>query len=248
MSRAYEALKRAAALADRAAASAIEEPPADVRRVLEDAERIEFQQLRVWLMGSAGRGRPLKTLMVVGCHAGSGVTTTTASLTATLAHGKKLQVLAVDVNFRTPRLGPVFGVRNGEGLFDVMEEGLPLEAVMQPTDRPNLSVLTTGRVGRYPAAVFEGVAADRLLDDLRKRFDFVVLDAAPVLDFPDAYTLAPRMDGVLLVVQAERTSVEDAQRAKRTLEEAGARVLGAVVNRQRDYFPPRLKRLLGIAA
>lgn len=248
MSRTYEALKRAADGAPRAAAPVLDDPAPEVSRVLEGSEHVEFQKLRVWLMGSAGRGQALRTLMMVGCHGGSGSTTTAASLAATLAHGKKLQVLAVDVNFRTPSLGRVFNLRNSEGVFDVIEEGLPLESALQATERSNLSVLPTGRVTRYPAEIFEGPGLDRFIEDLRKRFDFVIFDGAPVLDFPDACALAPRMDGVILVVQAERTSIEDARRAKRILEESGGRLIGAVVNRQRDYLPPRLKGLLGIAA
>lgn len=248
MSRTYEALKRAATLADRAAPPVIDEAEIGIQRVLHGAEQVEFQRIRVWLTGSAARGRPLKTVMVAGCHSGTGATTTAASLAATLADGKKLNTVVVDVNFRTPKLGRVFNVRSSEGLFDVIEDGLPLESGLQVTDWRNLSVLPTGRLSRHPAVVFEGAGGDRFIEELRARFDFVIFDGAPLLDFPDGYALVPRMDGVILVVQAERTSVADAARAQRNIEEAGGRLLGVIINRQRDYVPALVKKLLRITA
>jgi capsular exopolysaccharide synthesis family protein len=248
MSRTYDALKRAAAMAQRVPPPVLDEVGTEIQRVLDGSDQVEFQKVRVWLTGSAARGRPLKTVMVVGCHSGTGATTSAASLAATLAHGKKLKVVVVDVNFRTPKLGHVFNVRTSEGLFDVIEEGLSLDTGLQATERRNLSVLPTGRVSRYPAEVFEGAGVDAFIGELRRRFDFVVFDGAPLLEFPDSYALVPRVDGVILVVQAERTSIDDAQRAQRTIEEAGGRLLGAILNRQREYVPARLRKLLGAAA
>jgi capsular exopolysaccharide synthesis family protein len=248
MSRTYDALKRAAAIGQRAAPPVLDEAEAEVHRVLDGSDQVEFQKIRVWLTGSAARGRPLKTVLVVGCHRGTGATTTAASMAATLAHGKKLKVLVADVNFRTPKLGRVFNVRTSEGLSDVIEEGLPLDTGLQATDRRNLSVLPTGRISRYPAEVFEGAGVDQFIEDLRTRFDFVIFDGAPLLEFPDAYALVPRVDGVILVVQAERTSIDDAQRAQRNIEEAGGRLLGVIINRQHNYVPARVRKLLRIEA
>ena len=246
MSRTYEALLRA----ERAHGAVVTEgrvprSAPDIDWDLDPSREVEYQRVRVWLTGSASRGRAIKTVLVVSCHSGTGTTTTAALLGATLTEGNKLRVVIVDGNFRTPALGRVFNVRSGNGLSDVVEEGLPLETGMRATDRRNLSVLPTGRISRCPTEVFEGGAIDHTIAALRARFDFVIFDGAPVLEFPDAYALAPKVDGVILVVGAERTSVDDAQRAKRALEEAGGTVLGVIVNRQRDYTPRLLKRLFG---
>jgi capsular exopolysaccharide synthesis family protein len=217
----------------------------DIEWNLDPAREVEYQRIRVWLTGSASRGRAVKTVMVVSCHSGTGTTTTAALLAATLTEGSRLRVLIVDSNFRTPALGRVFNVRSGDGLSNVVEEGLPLETGMRATERSNLSVLPTGRIARFPGEVFEGDAIDQTIGILKEQFDFVIFDAAPVLEFPDAYALAPKVDAVILVVGAERTSVDDAQRAKRAIEEAGGHVVGVILNRQRDYTPRLLKRLFG---
>lgn len=244
MSKTYEALRRA----ERARGTAGVRPPRPAPEIdwdLDPFREVEYQRVRVWLTGSASRGRAIKTLMVVSCHSGTGTTTTAALLGTTLTEGNKLRVVIVDSNFRTPALGRVFNVRSGDGLSNVVAEGLPIETGMRATERRNLSVLPTGHIARFPAEVFEGVAIDHTIAALRERFDFVIFDAAPVLEFPDAHALAPKVDGTVLVVGAERTSVDDARRAKRALEDAGGHVLGVILNRQRDYTPRLLRRFLG---
>jgi capsular exopolysaccharide synthesis family protein len=152
----------------------------------------------------------------------------------------------IDANFRTPRLGSLFDVRGGDGLGNVLDEDFSVDRGMHQTGRTNLSVVPTGRAGLVPGEVFEGQAIDALLAEVKRRFDFVIIDSAPVLDFPDAHALAPKVDGLVLVVEADKTPVDEAQRAKRVIEDAGGRLLGVILNRQRDYTPRLLRRVLRI--
>ncbi len=205
---------------------------------------VEYQKIRVWLTNPATRGQLLQTVMVVSCHAGTGSTTTAALLASTMAEGKRSRVLIIDGNFRTPSLNMIFDVRNNGGLTEVLSAGLPLDAHIQPTTRQNLYVLTSGQISRYAAETFEGDAVNQLLSQLKEKFDFIIFDAAPVLEFPDSYALAPKVDSIILVVEADKTPIEEAQRAKRNLEQAGGRILGVVLNRKKDYTPPFLRKLL----
>ncbi|HLO78939.1 MAG TPA: hypothetical protein VK196_20975 [Magnetospirillum sp.] len=75
---------------------------------------------------------------------------------------------------------------------------------------------------------------------LGERAELIVLDAPPVLSSPLAQALAPTVDGVILVVEADRTRTADALEAKRALENGGATVLGVVLNKQRRYVPKAL--------
>jgi capsular exopolysaccharide synthesis family protein len=180
--------------------------------------------------------------MVVACRTGTGCTTTAALLGATLAEGKGSRVLIIDGNFRTPSMNMVFQLKNNGGFSDIITQGLPFEASIQPTNRKNLFVLTTGQISMVPAELFEGETIDKLLSTLSKQFDFIIFDSAPLLEYPDSYALAPKVDCVILVVGAEKTSIEDARRAKRDLERAGGQTLGVVLNRKRDYRPPFIKK------
>jgi capsular exopolysaccharide synthesis family protein len=141
----------------------------------------------------------------------------------------------------------VFQVSNNGGFIEVASDGVSFEAHIQPTNRSNLFVLTSGQICISAAEVFEGDAIDRLLAQLKEKFDFIIFDAAPVVQFPDAFALASKVDSIILVAESEKTSIEDAQRAKYNLEQAGGRILGVVLNRQKDYTPAFLKKFFRVA-
>jgi capsular exopolysaccharide synthesis family protein len=252
MSRTYQALRKAEAenrqiLIPPAAELAIDERSLNSVHLKSGAtSQVEYQKLRVWLTNPAGREQPLQTVMIVSCRAGTGSTTTATLLARTLAEGKNFRVLIIDGNFRTSSLNRAFKVKNNGGFTEIVSTGAPFEAHIQPTDRQNLFVLTTGRISLLPAEVFEGKAIELLLDELKQKFDFIIFDAAPVIEFPDSYALAPKVDGIILVVEAERTSIDEAQRAKRNIEQAGGRLLGVVLNRRKDYIPARLRKFFHI--
>ncbi len=250
MSRTYDALKRAEAekegrssLPGEGARAEGRRAP-EVRRDREASPRVEYERIRVWLNNLATRGERLQTVMVVGCRSGMGATTTAALLASTLAETRKSRVLVVDGNFRTPGLNLVFHVRDERGLSEIVSNGGDFEAHIQPTNRQNLFVLTGGQLASSGPEVFEGDGIDKFLAKLKEQFDFVIVDAAPILEFPDAYALAPKVDSIILVVQAEKTAIDDARRARKELERAGGRILGVVLNRQRDYTPALIKKLL----
>lgn len=251
MSKTYEALKKNEAAREKFGEFPRDSFSADGREGPEvhgyerGPSQVEYEKIRVWLSNSASRGRRLQTVMVAACHGGTGATTTTALLGATLAEGKKSRVLIIDSNFRTPSLNMVYRVRNNGGFTEVVSDGVPIEAHIQPTNRHNLYVLTSGQISICPSEVFEGEAIDQLISHLKSKFDFIVFDGAPVLEFPDSYALAPKVDCILMVVQADKTSINDAQRAKDNLERAGGNILGVVLNRKKDYTPALFKRLFG---
>lgn len=209
-----------------------------------DSAGVEYEKIGAWLTNPKSRGQRLQTVMVVSAHSGTGSTTTAAWIAQTLANVKKRRVLIIDSNFRTPSLNMVFAARNNGGFVETVSDALPLEAHIQPTNRPNLFVLTSGQISISPAEVFESELIDQLIAQLKEKFDFVIFDAAPAVEFPDAFVLAPKVDCIILVIQSERTSTEDAQRAKQNLEQAGGQILGAVLNREKNYTPTFLRKYL----
>ena len=87
------------------------------------------------------------------------------------------------------------------------------------------------------AAVGSGTVADAIasaIAEVMAQFDFVIIDLPPVNRYADAAILAPKVDGVILVVEADRTPVADAESAKKSLDRVGARIFGVVLNRRRS--------------
>jgi capsular exopolysaccharide synthesis family protein len=249
MSKTYEALKKAEAEKVKGWQSPAENAAMEKNRPFGMADvgtpaLLGYQKIRTWLKNPMTQGQGLQTIMVVACHSGTGNTTTAALLASTLAQGKTSQsrVLIIDGNFRTPSLNFVFNVSNNGGFSETVSNGMLFDVNIQPTNRPNLFVLTSGQISLVPAEVFEGESIDHLLGQLKQKFNFIIFDAAPALEFPDSYALAPKVDGIILVIESEKTLITDAQRAKRDLERAGGRVLGVVLNRHKDYTPATLRK------
>lgn len=255
MSRTYEALKKAEAEKGRRSPNGdISSIPVDGHQTPEIhwetdvPSQVEYEKIKVWLANSAARGQRPQTVMVVSCRAGTGSTTTAALLATTLAESKKSRVLIIDSNFRTPSLNFVFKVKNNGGFMETANEGIPFETHIQPTNRQNLFVMTSGQISNsLLTGAFEGDAIDNLISHLKQQFDFIIFDAAPASEFADCYALASKVDRIIMVVRAEKTSVEEAQRAKRDLEAAGGQILGVVLNDQKDYTPPFLKKFFSIS-
>jgi len=104
----------------------------------------------------------------------------------------------------------------------------------------NISVMTAGS----RPAVIDCEAVAGAVAQVMEQFDFVIIDLPPVNRYADAAILAPKVDGVILVVEADRTPVVDAESAKKSLDRVGARIFGVVLNRRRLYVPATLQALL----
>ena len=225
-----------------------------------------FRMLRTSLVWAEG-GEQLKTLVVTSAAPGEGKTMTSANLAVTFAHDG-MQVLLVDCDIRRPKLHGLFKMSRAPGLLDLLtpahsapQVGVrtsgfeddshagdltdPLNAVLRPTQIRGLTLLTCGALPTNPTNLLSGVRMRVLLQELVQRFDIVILDTPPVLATADARILGALSDGVLLVVRAGQTERLAAQRAQNQLNQAGARVLGVVLNdpggeisREGDYYYP----------
>lgn len=182
--------------------------------------------------------RPLKAVLVTSSMPKEGKTTvsTALALSMTIA-GKK--VLVVDADLRKPRLHTIFGVNNSAGLNDILSGNLGFQEAVQSVDvtdevnacKRTLSLLTSGNPVRNIYQMMELLKSKMDSGYLRNMYDFTVLDSPPILATNDALALAPMVDGVILVLRTGMLTEEDAKRTKDRLEQAGAHILGVVMNR-----------------
>ena len=170
---------------------------------------------------------------------GEGKTTLSANLAIAMATiGQR--VLLIDADLRRARLHSVFGLDNCPGLSDLLKstdslEGADLSAYLCPTKVDNLRVMAHGLAEvDTPATLFFSPRVKELVTSLREQFDFILLDTAPVLLFPDARLWGKHSDGVVLVVRAGATTREGALAACQRFAEDGVSVLGTILN---DWTP-----------
>jgi capsular exopolysaccharide synthesis family protein len=204
----------------------------------------QYQKLRHRVL--PGPKHPaIKIIMVAATDHGEGGTTTAAILASTLARSKNFKTLLIDANPRTPALDDVFtGQQNPAGLSDVVLAEVDLEQSIYQTDLPNLFVLPCGKPVASPSYIFDGEAMTDLLNKLRNSFDFIIFDASPLGSYSESSFLASKVDGVILVIEAERTKAEVVKRIKKELESADVTILGVVLNKKKKYIPAFFERFL----
>jgi capsular exopolysaccharide synthesis family protein len=206
----------------------------------------QYQKLRRHLLPGPNRSA-IKVVMVAATNHGEGGTTTAAILATQLARSKNSKILLVDANLRTPALDSVFdgqGQENGMGLADlILSEAVSDKSIYQ-SNLPNLFVLPCGRSVSSPSYMFDGDSITNLLSTLRERFDFIIFDASPLAAYSESLFLASKVDGVILVVEAEHTKTEVVERVKKELEATGVNILGIVLNKKKKYIPAFLEHFL----
>jgi len=193
--------------------------------------------------GGSGSCSTLRTLGITSCARGEGVTTVAAHLAVTAACAGNHQVLLVDSNLARPSAHRTFGLNPGPGFAEAVLEGGRLPAVIQASPVANLSILAAGQPDGDPAPAYDSPALPAVVEALRPDFDLIVFDMPAVQGSP-VNRLAGLLDGVLLVVEAERVRWEVSRRGKEQLARANARLLGAVLVKRRHHLPRWLYRVL----
>ena len=174
---------------------------------------------------------PPKVLLVTSAEPGEGKTCTALNLATVLAEGGQ-RVVLVEGDMRRPGITDAFGWLKNKGLSGVLTGAYPLdEAIFSAESIPYLSVIPAGPHAPNPAGLLSTSNIRALLDELGKRFDHIVVDSPPVLLVTDATVLSTSVDGVIIVAESGGTSPGSLLRAFRTLDAAGAKLLGVVVNK-----------------
>jgi len=177
-----------------------------------------------------GLDTPLKVIAVTSSLPGEGKTTTATNLAVVLAQAGH-EVVLVDADLRKPRAHEVFSVPPIPGLTEALL-GEPIEMVVSHLG-DHLHLVTAGQVPPNPSEMMSNARVDNFLRALAARHEYVVLDAPPILPVSDSVALARWVDGVLVVVQADRVSRRDVSESLARLERVGAPVFGLVLNRAR---------------
>jgi protein-tyrosine kinase len=195
----------------------------------------QYRQLRTRLSHAEG-ATALRTILITSPQKGEGKSVTAANLALTMAQELQRRVVIVEADLRKPSLQQLFGLPPGPGLSDYLAGACELREAMRFLPQHNLTVLAAGTMPTNPAELLGSTAMRRMLDQLRTRFDRVILDTPPVLPLADVAVLAPIVDGTLLVVRVGVTPKPAIENALRAFD--SSRLLGIVLNEsgvEQDY-------------
>lgn len=187
-----------------------------------------YQNLRTALL-FARKDELGQVVLVTGTAPQEGKTTTLVNLARLLASSGE-RVVALDFDLRRAQLHSRLGLAREPGLTDVFVRHLEVEAVTRPTSVPNLSVITAGPLPPNPPALLARKNLAVLLDQLRQRFDWVLLDSPPMASVTDALLLARHADAVVVVVQHNKVDKRLVKRSIVALRRITPNLLGVVLN------------------
>ncbi len=160
---------------------------------------------------------------------GEGKSTTLYNLAIVCAQAGQ-SVILVDGDVRRPVVHQMVKVPNERGLANYLRnEGDVLEFIQQ-TALPNLHVLTAGNMEMADIGSLVGEKIRHMLDELKQRYDLVLVDSPPILGISDGSIIAREVDYVILVIQHRRYPREVSLRAKRAIEEVHGNCVGMLLN------------------
>lgn len=186
-----------------------------------------FRSFRTNLQFVNVEGGP-RSFVVTSAGPGEGKSTTTANLAISLAE-TGASVVLIDGDLRLPKVAEYLGIEGGVGLTDVLIGRAELADVLQKWGRGKFYALPSGRVPPNPSELLGSMAMSRLLEQLTSQFDYVLIDAPPLLLVTDAAVVSKLTGGAILVAASGATKKQELSAAVRTLEAIGSKLLGVVV-------------------
>lgn len=173
---------------------------------------------------------PINTLLITSPSPGEGKTSVSANLGIVIAQSGRSVVL-VDADLRRPNLHKILELANRKGISTLfVQPKLSLDGSLQPTAVPNLFVLPAGDVPPNPSELLGSAKMFEIIGRVKDHADLVIIDTPPIMAVTDSAVLAPRVDGVILVVIPGSTNLGAAKQAVEQLRRVGANLLGVVLN------------------
>jgi capsular exopolysaccharide synthesis family protein len=188
-----------------------------------------YRTLRSSLLYMAAQQNRPTGILVTSAVPGDGKSLSAANLAITLAQPGS-RVLLIDADLRKGLLHQRFSLPPTPGLNEVLSAQTSWAEAVQSTFIPNLFLLPRGNTARNPGEMFLQNDTGRLLKEMKGRYDYVVLDSAPVMAADDVTSLAPHVDGVIFVIRAGRTSARVARAALDLLYQRNVNLLGLLFN------------------
>lgn len=170
-----------------------------------------------------------KRVIFTSCIPGEGKTLSCCNLAITLAQTDS-RVLVIDCDLRKPTVNKLFRVKGIPGLSELLAGLSEYSQCIQHSGYTNLNILCGGTIPPNPAELLGSDSMDRILENLSREYDYILLDTPPVNVVADALVLSPKADGVVLVVRQNMTTHPELKKAISSLKFGDSKILGILLN------------------
>jgi succinoglycan biosynthesis transport protein ExoP len=175
-------------------------------------------------------GRGMTRLLIASAVPREGKSFISSNLSSIIAMtGSK--VLLIDADLRRPTQHKLFALTNERGLSNVLEQNASIASCVQKTHVDGLDIMPSGPRPANPAELLGSERMTRLLDQLNTAYDFVIIDSSPIGAVADPLILSRFVDGVLMVIESNKTNRDHVLQCRSRLSEVKANILGAIVNK-----------------
>lgn len=193
----------------------------------------QYRILRTNIL-SKSSNKSAKTLLVTSASHGEGKTVTAVNLAIALAQDFDKKIFLADCDLRGGNIHQLLNLPLVPGLSNVLADGVASELTFLNSKIKNLTVLTRGEIPSNPSELLGSLKMKRLLEELKSKFDYIILDSPPTMPMTDAGILGAQTDGVMFVIQAQKTQERTVRQAQDLLEQARAKIVGFILT-QVDY-------------
>jgi polysaccharide biosynthesis transport protein len=194
-----------------------------------------YRQIRTSILLSSVDSPP-RALLVTSAFSGDGKTTSAYNLAAAFAT-QSTKVLLIGADMRHPSIPVIPGFAMGKGLSDVLSQGTHLEEVLQPHPTlPSLHILHAGTIPPDPAELLGSKRFAELMKTLRAAYDYIIIDAPPVIPVTDPVIAGTAADAIVTVVRSGMTRKPDLKEMWAALDKPGISILGFMVNGYRGQL------------
>ena len=207
--------------------------PQNVGSLLEEGDESPhaeaYRVLRTNILFAGRKSEKQTTFSVVSGGAGEGKTTTMFNLAVVFAQQGD-RILIVDSDLRRPSMHRYLKVSNNIGLTNYLLGQVAIDEVIQTTELPSLHFIPSGKLPSSSMGILSSAKMKEFVLEMKGRYDYVFLDAPPIMGVSDASVLASMVDMCVLVVQYRKYPQLMTQRAKSMVTKVGGELVGVVLN------------------
>ena len=187
-----------------------------------------FRTLRTRLQFSKLEPEPIKTILITSSIPREGKTIISSNLAASFSLSSR--VLLLDCDFRKPRLHNIFNMKRYPGICDYLFGTVPLEDAIRQTTFPNLHLMTCGTIPTNPAELIASKHMQSFLNQMKPKYDYILIDSPPLATVTDAELLSSYVDGTVVVSLASKTRLDLLVNTIDTLNKINDTFIGVVLN------------------
>lgn len=204
----------------------------------------QYRTLRTNLM-ALNTKHPVKVITITSSTHAEGKTITTINLAISMAQDlNKKQILLIDADLRRASISKYLGLKGQAGLSEILSDSQSTQEALLHVGIDNLTILTAGKVPHNPAELLGSTKLRTIIQELRQKYDFIIIDTPPLIPVTDAGIVATQTDGAVMVIKANVTQRGIVKHSQELLAQAQCKILGFILTNIQYHIPGYIYRYL----